>query len=684
MKLFFILFLGVLGVMATLQASPLIERNILFGNPEKTAVQISPDAKYISYLAPQNGVLNVFVAPIDKLDQTRCITNDKERGIRNYFWSYSKNILCYFQDRKGDENWQLYSVNLESATEKLLTPEEGVQARIISASDKKPGTLVVGLNNRVPEYHDLYTLDLTTGTKELLLENNEFTGFLLDDHYNLRFAFKENDQGGSDTLMRQGDTWQPYLSVSMEDSATGILDFQDEDKGLIYMLDSRNRDKAALFLLDLNSGKQTLLAEHSLVDVARLTAHPKTKKLQAASFVYLKKELQFFDETFESDYKFVKQSLFEKFPSKTEQDIGIVDRDEHDQTWIVALTGDASPVRYFLFDRKAKTVTFLFVNRSDLEGQPLVPMYATTIQSRDGLTMTAYVSFPESANVTVDPKSYQLSYKGPKLPLILNVHGGPWARDHWGYDPEHQWLANRGYAVLAVNFRSSTGFGKSFLNAGNLEWGKAMQNDLTDAVKWAIDQGIADPAKVVILGGSYGGYATLAGLTMTPELYAAGVDIVGPSNLETLIDSIPAYWKPIMESFYRRVGNPNTDEGKALLKQASPLNHVDNIKKPLLIAQGDHDPRVKLNESEQIVNAMRAKNIPVVYVRYPDEGHGFARPQNRIAFYALTEHFLKDVLGGAAEPLGNALSKSNMVLNGQSNPSSEQAAKAIDAVLKIN
>jgi dipeptidyl aminopeptidase/acylaminoacyl peptidase len=409
----------------------------------------------------------------------------------------------------------------------------------------------------------------------------------------------------------------------------------------MYMEDSRGRDTAALFAVDLATGKSTLLAEDAKADVQNLMTCPVTGKVQAAGFTYDRQTWKVLDASIQADLDALK--------AVDPGELTITARTLKDDLWTVAFLSDRGPSRYYLYDRAKKKATYLFTNKKDLEGLPLVPMHPVVIPSRDGLSLVSYLSLPRACDPTGSGKPAR------PVPMVLDVHGGPWARDSWGYNSQHQWLANRGYAVLSVNFRGSTGFGKKFLVAANLEWARKMHDDLLDAVDWAVKQGIADKSKVAISGGSYGGYATLVGLTFTPEVFACGVDVVGPSSLLTLLQSVPPYWKPQLDMMRKRVGDLDTEEGKKLLIERSPLTHVQKIKRPLLIGQGANDPRVKQAEADQIVKAMQENKIPVTYVLYPDEGHGFARPPNRISFYAIQEAFLAPILGGRAEPIGDAL-----------------------------
>jgi dipeptidyl aminopeptidase/acylaminoacyl peptidase len=414
------------------------------------------------------------------------------------------------------------------------------------------------------------------------------------------------------------------------------------------MSDSRGRDTNALFELDLKTGEKRLLAADPKSDRAGYMIHPTEKNIQAAASCYKRLNWTVLDPAIAADMKYL--------AGLEEGDIGVVSRSLDDKTWIVVFTKDDSPARYYYYDHEKKIAQFLFTDREQLEGKPLARMIPAEIKSRDGLDMVSFYTLPKNSDPDGDGRPIH------PLPMVLLVHGGPWSRDYWGLDKMHQWLANRGYAVLAVNFRGSTGFGKNFTNAGNLEWGAKMHEDLIDGVSWAVQNKIADPDKIAIMGGSYGGYATLVGLTSTPETFACGVDIVGPSNLTSLLLSIPPYWKPELEQDLIRVGDYRTEDGRKLLRERSPLTHVEKIARPLLIGQGANDPRVKQNESDQIVNAMQDKNLPVTYVLYGDEGHGFVRPENRLSFYAIAESFLAEHLGGRYEPIGKDFQGANFTV----------------------
>lgn len=624
---------------AYLKDVPLIPRQILFGNPEKAAARISPDGKRMSFLAPVDGVLNVWVGPTGDVAAAKPVTSDKKRGIRSYFWAYTSKHLLYTQDANGDENWHVYCVDLEKGDTKDLTPLKGVAAQIEAVSHRLPNEILVGLNDRDEKVHDVHRVNLETGARELVMKNEQgFTGYTIDDDFKIRFAMRFAQDGGNEYLQLEGTEWKPFEKVPETDTlTTGMAGF-DKTGNILYMMDSRGRNTGALYGLDLKSGQRKLIAENPLADIGGVMSHPTESTIEAVSFTYERTEWTVLSDTIAADLKYLR--------TVADGEINVTSRTLDDTLWTVAYIMDDGPVRFYLYDRKAKKANFLFTNRKDLEGLPLVKMHPVVITARDGLKLVCYLTLPKGTDADGDGRPSE------PLPMVLDVHGGPWSRDSWGYNAEAQWHANRGYAVLSVNFRGSTGFGKEFVNAGNKEWAGKMHEDLLDAVDWAVKKGVADPKKVAISGGSYGGYATLVGLTFTPDVFACGIDVVGPSNILTLIATIPAYWQPAIQMFRDRVGDFTSEEGRKFLTEKSPLTHVDKIKKPLLIGQGANDPRVKKSEADQIVKAMEDKKIPVTYVLYPDEGHGFARPPNQMSFNAVTEAFLARQLGGRFEPIG--------------------------------
>lgn len=623
--------------------APLIPRAALFGNPTRAAGQISPDGQWLSWLAPKDGVLNIWLAPASDPQAARAVTQAVERPIRQYFWSPDASAVMYIQDKGGDENFLLYRVDVTTGAETTLTPFDNTRVQLVGASTTRKDKLLLGLNNRDPQWHDIHLLDLTTGELTLVLENNAYAGFEADDTLTLRMAMQQNEAGGTDYFRVVDNVVEPepFETSAMEDALTTAPAGYTSDGATLYWIDSRGRNTAALFAQDTATGERRLIAEDERADIVSTLRHPVTGVVEAYAVNYLTRSWIAIEPAISAALAWLSERL--------EGEFSVQSRTDDDSVWIIANDPLTKPVRTFIFDRVTQTLIPFYVSRPELEGAPLQPMHPVEIASRDGLTLPCYLTLPPGSDPAGNGKP------DAPVPMVLLVHGGPWARDTYGFNGVHQLLANRGYGVLSVNFRGSTGFGKAFLNAANKQWGLTMHDDLIDAVDWAIAHGIAAREKVAIMGGSYGGYATLAGLTFTPDVFACGVDIVGPSNLETLLETIPPYWAPLVKTFHERMGDPRTEEGRALLRAASPLYKADKIIKPLLIAQGANDPRVKQSESDQIVGAMKAAGIPVTYVLYPDEGHGFARPENNISFYAIAENFLAECMGGRAEPLGDAL-----------------------------
>ena len=626
---------------------PLLPRALLFGNPERANGQLSPDGRWLGYIAPRDGVMNVYVAPSSDPSAARPVTNDRLRGIRGFSFAYTNNHVLYAQDVGGDENFQVFAVDLTANTEKELTPK-GARASVSQRSIEYPDEVLVSVNDRDAQYFDLVRVNLVSGAQTRIFENNEFANVWTDDDFQLRFAAKQTPDGGQEVFIRDGDGWQSWATIPQADALTTQVVGITRDGSTIYMLDTRDRNTAALFAIDAASGERRLVHEDPRADIGGAIVDPRTGEIQAVAVDYLRTEWTVVDPAIAAD--------LERLEAIGEGDVNVGSRTLADDRWVVTLTSSTQPPRVFLYDRAAGTTEHWFDVRPELANAETAPMHTAEVTSRDGLTLPSYYTLPRESDPDGDGRP------SAPVPTVLFVHGGPWGRDGYGFNPYAQWLANRGYAVLNVNFRGSTGFGKAFTNAGDLQWGRAMHDDLIDGVEWAVQQGIAQPDKVAIMGGSYGGYATLAGLTMTPTEFACGVDIVGPSNLVTLLSSIPPYWGPIRTMFSTRVGDEQTEEGRALLTERSPLTYVDQIERPLLIGQGANDPRVKQAESDQIVQAMQEKNIPVTYILFPDEGHGFARPENNLAFNAATEEFLGTCLDGRVEPVGDDLEGSSITV----------------------
>jgi YD repeat-containing protein len=610
---------------------PLIARSDLFGNPVKAQAQISPNGAFVSWLAPLDDVMNLFIAPRADISNMRTLTQEKVRPVPAYAWAKDSLHVLVYKDSAGDENWHIQAVDIETTETRDLTAYDGVQATIARLSDKHPGDVLIAHNRRDPKFPDLFRVGIATGVETMIALNTGFNAFYADDDFVVRLAGRTNSDG-SVTAMRLGNdgSWSEWFLINAADVlASQITSHFSPDATTTLMYDSRGRDTAALVRLDLKTQETSLLAADDRADIGSLIVDKKTKEPLAYSVNYDRVRYVALQPVIEPDLAFLSHAQI--------GDWAISSRTNDDTLWVIAAHSDTAPGTAYLYDRTAKKLEKLYDARPALANVVLAPMRPEIIKSRDGLNLVSYITVPKNA-------------AGPE-PLVLFVHGGPWSRDSFGYHPYHQWLANRGYAVLSVNFRSSTGFGKSFINAGDHQWGAAMDDDLLDAVAWAIEKGIADPGRIAIMGGSYGGYAVLAGMTRNPTRYACGVDIVGPSNLETLLGTIPVYWESFRAQLVKALGDPDTDVGKTLLHDRSPLHRADAIVRPLLIGQGANDPRVKQAESDQMVAAMKAKYIPVTYVLFPDEGHGFARPENNIAFNAIAEQFLAAHLGGRSETL---------------------------------
>jgi dipeptidyl aminopeptidase/acylaminoacyl peptidase len=617
--------------VTTIEDVELVPREVLFGNPTRTSPQISPDGTRMAWLAPRDGVLNVWLAAVDDLADARCVTDDTDRGIRAFSWDHSGERLLYVQDTGGDENWHIHGVNLTTDETRDLTPFDGVQARIIMLSKHHPDTALVGINRHNPQLHDVYRLDLPSGELTRIVENPGFIGFVATDDLAVRAALAPTEDGGMVILTRADDDaeWQPLLTAGPEDAlSTSPLAF-DASGDRLLVISSVDANAARLLWIDVTTGEQTLVAADDTYDLSNARLHPDTKAVEAVAFVRERIDWVVLDDAVAADFR--------ELLALDDGDLLLIDHDRDDRTWLVAYDHDDGPVAFWAWDRDSQTASHLFTHRPELEDYELAGSEPFSFTARDGLRIHGYLTFPPRLERT-------------SLPTVLLVHGGPWARDTWGFGAEAQWLANRGYLVVQVNFRGSTGYGKQFLNAGDREWGRKMHHDLLDAVDHVVTAGLADPQRVAIYGGSYGGYAALVGATFTPDVFTCAVDIVGPSNLKTLIESVPPYWAPMIAQFHNRVGNPETDAD--LLWERSPLSRAEQIRIPLLIAQGANDPRVKQAESEQIVAALRDKGIDHEYLLFPDEGHGFAKPANRLRFYAAAEAFLAEHLGGRAETAG--------------------------------
>ena len=621
--------------LAYAEAPPLIPREVLFGNPERAAPQLSPDATHIAWLAPdKKNVLQVWIKTVGQgigQSDDQMVTADKKRGIRQYFWAPDSKMLIYLQDGDGDENFHVHGVDLTNKNDRDYTAIQGVRASITAVEPAIPNEILVEMNARDRHLFDVYRLNLQSGALALDTQNpGDVAGWQADNKLNVLGAQIQTPDGGTEIRVRDNaqSPWRTLMKVGPEENL-GLLDFSADGKS-VYLESSVGADTARVIQRDLATGNEKVIAFSDAVDAGIVVINPTTRVIEAVSFEPGRRTWKVIDPGVKAD--------FDAIAKLDSGDFTILNRDTADQHWLVVFVSDQGPVKYYQWDRVAKKGTFLFTNRPKLEGLKLAEMKPVVIKTRDNMNMNAYVTLPAGV-------------PAKNLPMVLFPHGGPWARDVWGYNGSAQWLANRGYVVLQPNFRGSTGYGKKFLHAGDRQWGLKMHDDLIDAANWAVKQGYADPKKIAIMGGSYGGYATLAGLTFTPDAFACGVDIVGPSNLKTLIGSIPPYWKPLRAMFDTRMGNVDDARDNELIRNASPLFKANQIKKPLLIGQGANDPRVNKAEAEQIVDAITKNKGSVTYVIYSDEGHGFARPENSIDFNARAEQFLSQCLGGQVEPM---------------------------------
>jgi dipeptidyl aminopeptidase/acylaminoacyl peptidase len=620
---------------ASAQLPALIDRELFFGNPEYAGAQISPDGKFISFLKPYKEVRNVWVKGVNEpFDKARPLTAETTRPISGYFWSRDGKYILFTKDNGGDENFNVYAVNpaapgTDVPEAKNLTAGKKVRAAIYSVPESEPDFIYVGLNERDPAWHDLYKVQISTGAKTLLRVNTDrLTGWIFDNKDQLRLATRSTDAGDTEILRVDADKFTKIYSCSIFENC-GPIRFHKDDKRF-YMTsdkgDARNFQQLVLF--DPETMKEEFVEEDPLkrVDFGGASFSEITKEIIATTYEDDRERIYWKDKKYENDYNLIKKRLGDR-----EINFGSATKDE--KKFIISTFSDVDPGTVWLYDRDTKNLSSLYQVREKLPREALAPMTSVHYKSSDGLDIPAYLTLPKGI-------------PAKNLPLIVVPHGGPWGRDSWGYNSFAQFLANRGYAVLQPNFRASTGYGKKFLDAGNNQWGDKMQDDLTWGVKYLVADGVADPKRVGIMGGSYGGYATLAGVTYTPDTYAAAVAIVAPSNLITLLQSIPPYWESIRTTFYKRMGDPNTAEGKAQLQRQSPLTLANKIKTPLMVVQGANDPRVNKREADQIVIALRDRNYPVQYLLADDEGHGFARPVNNMAMFAEGEKFLAKYLGG--------------------------------------
>jgi dipeptidyl aminopeptidase/acylaminoacyl peptidase len=617
---------------AAASQADLVARRIFFDDPDYDSVKVSPDGQHLAYLAPLDGVRNLWVAPLAEPKAARPVTRAADRDLNSYFrWAYTNRHLVFFQERDGDENWRASSVDIGNGAVVAMTPEHGVKSFLQELDRKFPDQVLLRHNQRDKRFFDLFRTNVVTGASEMVFENNDYVLLITDSDFQLRLGSRFAADGSAEYFERRPDaTWAPFTTVPIGDiDATAMLDFSADGKTL-YLLDSRGRDKAALVAIDMATRQVTVLAADDEADIVEVAFDDDRRPL-AARAMRDRSRWHAVDPG-------AKQDL-ERLAAHSPGDVdGLIGSSDHRMV-IVYFERDTASGEYVLLDRRTGEVRTLYRQRKALDTLALRQLEPVTMPARDGLRLNGYLTMPAPEAGT------------RQLPLVLAIHGGPYARDQWGFSPTHQWLANRGYAVLSVNYRGSTGLGKAFVTAADHEWGGRMHDDLIDAVDWAIGQGIADPKRVGCFGASYGGYAALMAATKTPEVFACIVDLFGISSLLTFMATIPPYWGPWFSIWKNRLGDPDTEAGRALLAERSPLNHIERATRPILIAQGMQDVRVVAAESEQMVTALKGRGVPVTYVSFSDEGHGFARPENRLAFYAVAEAFLAKHLGGRYQPI---------------------------------
>ena len=608
------------------QKAPQIPLEDFFRNPEKTAFRLSPSGEYFSYLAPWESRLNIFVQKTGADEAVR-LTSETERDIAGYLWK-GNNQLLFLKDTGGDENFQLYGVNVDGSDLKGLTVFEKVRTTIIDDLKDNEAEVIVGLNKRDATVFDPYRLNVQTGEMSMLAENpGNIVGWMTDHDGKLRLAITSD--GVNNTILyrdTEDEEFSPVLTTNFKETVSPVLFTFDNE--MVYALSNLGRDKTALVKFDVANGEEVeVLFETDEADIEGVAYSKKDEKLLSVSWTTDKDTTHFFD----SEAAAMQQALEQKLPG---YEVAVGSHNKAEDQFMIRTYSDRSRGAYYFYDKNTQELSKLADLSPWLNEDDLCEMQPISYSARDGMTIQGYLTLPKG-------------YEPKNLPVVVNPHGGPWARDYWGFNPEVQFLANNGYAVLQMNFRGSTGFGKAFWEASFKQWGRTMQDDITDGVKWLIDQGIADPERVAIYGGSYGGYATLAGLTLTPELYAAGVDYVGVSNLFTFMNTIPPYWTPMLDMLYEMVGHPQTDS--LMLAEVSPVFHVDQIQAPLFVAQGANDPRVNKDESDQIVEALESRGIDVEYMVKDNEGHGFRNEENRFDFYRAMITFLDEYLKPAEE-----------------------------------
>jgi dipeptidyl aminopeptidase/acylaminoacyl peptidase len=625
--------------------SALPARRVFFESPDYSNVRLSPDGEHLAYIAPLNGVRNLWLASPADPRQGRPLTRVADRDISQFFrWAHTNRHIVFLQDRAGDENWRASSVDIATGATVLLTPPQGVRAVIHESSYRFPDQMLFHHNERDKRYFDLYRINVVKGGSELLYENHEYVWLMTDSAFRLRLAGRYAANGDCEIFERRDKDWIPFSRIPIGDlDSTYLIDYSD-DGNTLYMLDTRGRDKAALIAVDMATRQSKVLAEDDAADIVGVDFEPRSRRPLAAYAVRDRVHWHAIEPSAATELAM----LADYGPG----DLEFVSRSDDNRKVTAFFERDASSGEYVLIEHGAEKVRPLYMQRAALAQVRLRPMEPVVIAARDGLALNGYLTMPAPGPAATAAAA--------KLPMVLVVHGGPYLRDRWGFNAVHQWLASRGYAVLSVNYRGSTGYGKAFVTAADHEWGGRMHDDLIDAVNWAIARGFADPKRIGFYGGSYGGYSALVAATKTPEVFACIVDEFGISDLMVLMATIPPYWGPFFSVWKNRLGDPATEAGRAFLRDRSPINHIARATKPILIAQGMRDVRVVPAESEQMVRALKAKNIPVTYLTFPDEGHGFVRPENRLAFTAVAEAFLAKHLGGPFQPIGSDFSGSTI------------------------
>jgi dipeptidyl aminopeptidase/acylaminoacyl peptidase len=634
-------------------APPLMTRADLFGEPVRENAQLSPLGDRVAFISVRDGAPNVWVVSVAAMDQPRPVTDDQDLGVRDFRWAFDNSTILYLQDARGDGNERLFAAPAAGGDVRALTPEN-VRAQVIGLTAGDPGHVVVTLNQRDAAWPDVYRIDIVTGERTLLYRNGGatrgFASFVVDRSNTLRLGLRPRPDGGSEVFARQSDgSWASLFVIPFEDAMASRPIAFDADGRSFFMLDSTGRDRAALVRVDAGSGVKTVLGESQRADVVDVWLSPNNGAPEAFAADYLRPEWRALDADAQADLDFFERQLDGR--------VTVVSRSADDQRWIVVEDSPTTPTRSYLYDRSDRAnrrLTMLFRHRPALENSSLQPMTPIEIEARDGLTLVSYLTLPSGVDTNGDARP-----ETPQ-PLIIAPHSDAWGRDSYGFNAMHQWLANRGYAVLSVNFRGSSGFGKAFQNAGFHEWGGRMQEDLLDAVQWAIDNQVARADRVAVMGSGYGGYAALAGMAFTPDRFRCGVALSPPASLANMIEATPAYAPSQRDGMYLRVGDLRTPDGRVLLRDRSPINSVRDMRAPLLLATGGRLPATLRTDADTIARGLAARQLPVIYLNYPEEGAQLMRVQSRLSFYAVAEQFLSECLGGRAEPVGAAFEGANL------------------------